>query len=180
MFLQYGRVAQIFVMNHLFQSLLSNIQAHLSYKTHSPPQERQSSVLPVTVASSGSRVSEWYDQHSIKRICCFIWNGNLYTKNKLSKVYVLVAQLCPTLCDPMCCSPPDSSVHGVLQARILEWVAVPFSRGSYWPSGWTWVSCIVGRFFTIWATKESHLNLPSFSQTNRLTQPVCNDGRQTG
>ena len=45
----------------------------------------------------------------------------------LSKL-VLVAQLCPTLCDPMDCSPPGSSVHGILQARILEWVAVPFSR----------------------------------------------------
>ena len=41
-----------------------------------------------------------------------------------------VAQLCPTLCDPMDCSPPGSSVHGILQARILEWVAIPFSRGS--------------------------------------------------
>ena len=45
------------------------------------------------------------------------------------KVKVLVAQLCPTLCYPMDCSPPGSSVHGILQARILEWVAIPFSRG---------------------------------------------------
>ena len=43
---------------------------------------------------------------------------------------VLVAQSCPTLCDPMDCDPPGSSVHGILQARILEWLAVPFSRGS--------------------------------------------------
>ena len=43
----------------------------------------------------------------------------------------LVAQLCPTLCDPLDCSPPDSSVHGILQARILEWVAIPFSRGIF-------------------------------------------------
>ena len=49
---------------------------------------------------------------------------------------------------------PCSSVHGVLQARILEWVATPFSRGSSWPRNWTWVSCIVGRFFTIGATRE--------------------------
>ena len=48
----------------------------------------------------------------------------------LQKVKVLVAQSCPTLCDPMDCSPPGSSVHGILQARILEWVAIPFSRGS--------------------------------------------------
>ena len=50
---------------------------------------------------------------------------------------VLVAQSCLTLCDPMDCSPPDFSVHGILQARILEWVAIPFSRGSSGPRDWT-------------------------------------------
>ena len=64
---------------------------------------------------------------------------------------VLVGQLCLTLCDPMDYSPPGSSFHGILQARILEWVAIPFSRGSSQPSIQTWVSCIVGKFFTnIW------------------------------
>ena len=48
----------------------------------------------------------------------------------LSFLKVLVTQSCPTLCDPMDCSPPGSSVHGILQARILEWVAMAFSRGS--------------------------------------------------
>ena len=48
-----------------------------------------------------------------------------------------------TLCDPMNCSPPGSSVHGILQARILGWVSVPFSRGSSRPMDQTWVSCIV-------------------------------------
>ena len=60
-------------------------------------------------------------------------------------------------CNPMDCSPPGTSVHGILQARILEWVAIPFSRGSSPPRDWTWVSwnsCIAGRFFTIWATRE--------------------------
>ena len=50
---------------------------------------------------------------------------------------------------------PDSSVHEIFQARRLEWVAIPFSRGSFWPTDWTQVSCIAGRFFTIWATRES-------------------------
>ena len=50
---------------------------------------------------------------------------------------VLVAQLCLTLCDPMDGSPPGSSVHGILQARILKWVAIPFSRGSSQPRDWT-------------------------------------------
>ena len=62
-----------------------------------------------------------------------------------------------TLCDPMDCSLPGSSVHGILQARILEWVAIPFSRGSSQPRDQTWVSYIAGRFFTIWATKEPKL-----------------------
>ena len=52
-------------------------------------------------------------------------------------------------------SPPGSSVQGILQARILEWVAIPFSRGSSWPRDWTQVSCTAGRFFTIWATGMS-------------------------
>ena len=54
----------------------------------------------------------------------------------------LVAQLCPTLCDPMDCSLPGSSVHGILLARILEWVAMPSSRGSSQPRDQTGVSCI--------------------------------------
>ena len=66
-----------------------------------------------------------------------------------------VAQSCPTLCDPMDCSPPGSSVHGIFQAWILEWVAVSFSRGSSWPRDRTWVFCIVGRCFTVWATREA-------------------------
>ena len=68
------------------------------------------------------------------------------------KVKALVTQLCPTLCDPMDCSPPGSSVHGISHTRIWEWVAIPFSKGSSQPSEWTWVSCIAGRFFTIKAT----------------------------
>ena len=57
-------------------------------------------------------------------------------------------QLCPTFCDPMACSLPGSSVHGILQARILEWVAIPFSRGSSQPRDQIRVSCTVSRFFT--------------------------------
>ena len=64
-----------------------------------------------------------------------------------------VTQSCPTLCDPKDCSLPRSSVHGIFQARVLEWVAISFSRGSSQPRDQTWVSCIVGRFFTIWATR---------------------------
>ena len=60
-------------------------------------------------------------------------------------------------CDTMDCSPPGSSVHlqvRILQVRILEWVTIPFSRGSSWPRDWTWISCNVGRFFTIWVCEK--------------------------
>ena len=65
-----------------------------------------------------------------------------------------VAQSCPTLCDPIDYSLPRSSIHGIFQARILEWVAISFSRGSSQPKDQTRVSCIVGRHFAIWATRE--------------------------
>ena len=61
-----------------------------------------------------------------------------------------ITQLCPTLCDPM-----DNSVHGILQARILEWVAFPFSGGSSQSRNKTQVSCIPGGFFSSWATRET-------------------------
>ena len=66
-----------------------------------------------------------------------------------------VAQSCPTLCDPMDCSLPGSSVHGIFQARVLEWVAISFYRGSSQPRDWTPVSHIAGRCFIIWATREA-------------------------
>ena len=78
-------------------------------------------------------------------------SGFLIFKHNEKKVKV---KSCPTLCDPMDCSLPDFSVHGIFQARILEWVAVSFFRGSSWPRDWTWVSCIVGKRFTVWATKK--------------------------
>ena len=65
----------------------------------------------------------------------------------------LVAQSHPTLCDPMGCSPP---------ARLLEWVAIPFSRGSSWPRDRIWVSCIAGGLFAIWATREAPLVSPKW------------------
>ena len=73
--------------------------------------------------------------------------------------YVKIAQSCPTLCNPTDCSPPGFSVHGILQARILEWVIVPFSKGSSQPRDQTQVSHIAGRLFTIWATREALTSL---------------------
>ena len=72
------------------------------------------------------------------------------------KVKMLVAQSCLTLCDPMDCSLPGSSVHRILQARILEWITIPFSRGSSQLRDQTCVSYIAGRFFTVQATREAY------------------------
>ena len=66
-----------------------------------------------------------------------------------------VAHSCPTLCDPMDCSPPGSSTHGIFQARILEWVVISFSKRSSQPRDRTPVSHIVGRRFTVRATRET-------------------------
>ena len=80
------------------------------------------------------------------------WCFNLISpfKKRHAKVKVLVTQSCLTLCDPKDCGPPGSSVHGILQARILQWVAVPTPRGSSQLRYRTQVSLIVGWFFTIW------------------------------
>ena len=70
-------------------------------------------------------------------------------------------QSCPTLCDPMDCHLPDSSVRGLLQARILEWVATPSTRGSSPPRDQNRVSCTAGRFFTAEPPAKTHILLPS-------------------
>ena len=72
---------------------------------------------------------------------------------KFACVCAKLLQSCPTLCNPMDCSPPGSSVHGILQARVLEWVAMPFSRGSSWPGDQTWISMspqLEEGFFITW------------------------------
>ena len=86
------------------------------------------------------------------------------------KVRVLVAQSRLTLCNPTNCSPPGSSVHGILQARMLEWVAIPFFRSS-WPRNGSGVCCIAGRFLTIW----SHQGSPGpivFGDSGTVSQAV--------
>ena len=75
-------------------------------------------------------------------------------KKYIYSKYVIVTQLCLTLCDPMDCNLPGSSIHEILQARMLEWVDISPSQRSSEPGDWTQVSCIAGRFFTIWATRE--------------------------
>ena len=94
----------------------------------------------------------------------FLWLGFYYYKEKKKKK---VAQSCLTLYEPLDCSPPGTSAHGIFQARILEWVAIPFSRGSSWPRDRTQVSCIAGRCFNLWATREADIMfMLKFSTTN--------------
>jgi len=73
---------------------------------------------------------------------------------------MLVARPCLSLCDPMGYSPPGSFVHGIFQARRLECVAISFSKGSSWLKNWTQISCTVGGFFTMWATREALVDIP--------------------
>ena len=72
-----------------------------------------------------------------------------------------------TLCYPVEYSPPGCSVHGIFQARIVEWVAISFSRGSSQPRDWTQLSRIAGRCFNLWATREAH-------QVISTTRTICN------
>ena len=109
-------------------------------------------------------------------------------------VKVLVAQSCLTLCDPMDCSSPGSSVCEILQARMQTWVAILFSRRSSRCTDWTGVSCIAGRFFTIWAAREVPFNTcycqvtsvmsdsvqPHKRQPTRLPHPWDSPGKNTG
>ena len=84
-----------------------------------------------------------------------LW-GSVFSQIKWTLCLVHV-QLCPILCNPMDCGPPESSVHGIFQARILEWVVISSSRGSSWPRDRTrasWVSCIGRRILYHYATWE--------------------------
>ena len=112
---------------------------------------------------------KWY-------VCIYLSESCIYTQGDMyKKIYSSIA--CnrksneSTLCNPMDCSPPGSSLHGILQARILEWAAISFSRGSSQPRDQIWVSCITGRFFTIWATREAQFKVINdnfnISDTNR-------------
>ena len=89
---------------------------------------------------------------------------------------LLVTQSCPTLCDPMDCGPPGSSVRGILQARILEWVAMPSSRELSQTRDQTQVSHIAGGFFTNRALSKAH----AYTYTGRQIKPQMQEpGKQT-
>ena len=103
-----------------------------------------------TICGSFMCTVQWF------RIFCRSYSITGYYKmlGIISYFFLKVTQPCLTLCDPM-----DYTIHGILQARILEWVAFPFSRGSSQARDQTQVSHITGRFFTSWAIKEAHNSL---------------------
>ena len=106
--------------------------------------------------------------------------------SKYIPVVCLVAQLCLTLCAPMDYSLPSSSVHGIFQARILEWVDIPSCRGSSQPRDRTCVSCIAGRSFTIPVIREaqkwivSSSTMSNSAMPTRLLCPWNSPGKNTG
>ena len=110
------------------------------------------------VHSEGDQPWDFFGRNDANIHTLKIHSGSSYSG---SNSLVLAAQSCPTLSNSMDCSLPVSSVCGILQARILEWIAISFSRGSSWSRDWTRVSCIAGRFFYHWATREAMVCLLS-------------------
>ena len=98
---------------------------------------------------------QWLNHHHHHTVVVEKLQGSWATRKIVAVKWSEVTQSCPTLSDPMDCSLPGSSVHGIFQARVLEWVVISFSRGSSQPRDRTQVSCIACRRFTIWATREA-------------------------
>ena len=116
------------------------------------PHELQACQAPLSMEILQVRIMKWVAMHSSR--------GSSQPKDQ-TQVSHIAGRLF-TIWDTREFWLPGSSVHGILQARILEWVAIPFSRGSSQPRDWTQVSCIAGGFFIIWATRED-LNYLKYS-----------------
>ena len=105
----------------------------------------------------------------------------LYTRHYFRsafKVKVLVTQSCLTLCDPMNCNLPGSSVLEISQARIQEWVAIPFSRGCFRSRNWTQVSRTAGRFLTTWTNNEAGIIIYGMGPFGPVTSSILEHFRQ--
>ena len=127
-------------------SLASSLGQPLQTKTTAKASTKRADSLWATVL----KVCPEYSPQAI--------NTTEFERDKYTHIYIaLVLVTWSCLCGPMDCSPPGSSVQGILQARILEWVAMPSSRGSAPPRDRTWVSPVASRFFTVWVYINSHL-----------------------
>ena len=138
---------------HLHQHCCHSFaQSHLTLQPHSPQQARfPRPTLSPRVCLNSCPLSQCAIQPSHPLPPPF--PSSLYLSQLQGTIYSEVAQSCPTLCDPMDCSLSGSSVHGIFQAIVLEWIAISFSRGSSQPRDRTRVSRIVDTCFTVWATR---------------------------
>ena len=124
---------------HLAQELLVNIQC--SGGSRSFAKETRGLKMRYIMAGHWKLLMTNWEHHQKNSVLTILWSSGIWSKlewwKKLDKSvpheWVKVAQSCPTLCELINCSPPGSSVHGILQARILKWVATPSSRRSSWP-----------------------------------------------
>ena len=131
---------------------------HTHTLTHLPEdQDSEFTVIKPTYNVTAHQISNAKFKHRLNAYCQLL---------NLSLKKVKVVQSCSTLCDPM-----DYTVHGILQARIPEWVAFPFSRGSSQPRDQTQVSHIAGGFFTSWATREAQ----KYCSGQPIPSPVGSD-----
>ena len=147
--------------------LLTVVAASATYCPPLCPPENSKRKGTVSRESLPGLAEKWHDSLGWQRdfptlhlqsVCLKSLASNLaLTLSKSwSSCCCLVLKLHLTLCDPMNCSLPGSSVHGISQARILEWIAISFSRESSWPRDWTLISCIGRQIVYQWATKETH------------------------
>ena len=127
-----------------------------------------------------SDMTEWLNNNKkvvVLKLCFRLISTNTcsYLSCKTAQMHpiceMLVAQSCPTSCDPMDWDLPGSSIHGILQSRILEWVAISFSRRSSRARDWTCGSCIAGRLFIMLATREAQVCWLYNIAPNTLTPP---------
>ena len=133
------------ILDHL-TSLLSNLYAGQEATVRTGQG-------PIDWFQIGKRVHQGY----ILSPCLFNLNA-AYIMQSVRLKWSEAAQSCPSLCNPMDCSLPGSSVLGIFQATVLEWIAISFSRGSSQPRDQTRVSRIVDRRFTVWATREVQMS----------------------
>ena len=140
------------------------------YKLNKQGDNRQSFLTPFSILNQSVVpyrvliVASWHAYRFLRRQVR--WSGSPISLRVLHRGYgpysivnereseSEVTQSCRTLCDSIVCSLPGFFIHGIFPVRVPEWVAISYSRGSSQPRGWTRVSCIAGRCFTLWATRE--------------------------
>ena len=157
-FLLYSKVNQLYIYSHFFGFLLDFF--FFSFRSSLVAQQWR-----ICLSCRRCRFDPWVRKIPWRRkwqptLVFFLkkpWTeepGRLQSMGSQEVKWSEVTQSCLTLCNTMDSSLPGSAIHGIFQARILEWAAISFSRGSSQPRDRTWVSCIADRRFTIWATRS--------------------------